>query len=420
MRIICAYNVNLDALHNISGKEASGLMNGLCDVQVRLPEKISSNDDFLVALLFCMKTGSGVELLIDSPEVANSIKGLFSWEDRLGGNAGNMANALAALGAEPVLNVPALTQRLASLLSPEIRIPKDGGLAKPSDAVRDEKGPVHFVLQFGKGEVVRVAGQRVVSPRENRLIATYDELNGGIYTDPQFDSYCRDHLDAIDGGLVGGFHLVPLKNYRELLDRRIDQIESWRRGKQGLFIHAEMGNFQRPEIMMYLMKRLHVDSIGMNEDELSTLRGFEPGWKGVLDAARGLRSMLGIARVCIHTRDYILSILGGLIDPEREIEALSFGADVAATLVTTGMIMRPLSGMVNPAGAAAMNEFCHSGARRSGRGAILASGDEAICMVPSQLVSRPRITVGLGDVMTASTFYIEALSMQSKKMGYST
>jgi ADP-dependent phosphofructokinase/glucokinase len=413
MRIICAYNVNLDAVHNVSGDEACGLVDRLdASPALRLPEKISSMDDFLLALLFCMKTGSGAELLIDSLEVANSIKGLFSWKDRLGGNAGNMANALAALGAQPVLNVPALTQRLASLLSPEIRIPKSGGLAAPADAVRDEKGPVHFVLQFGKGEIVNVPGERIVSPRENRLIATYDELNGRICTDPDFDAYCRDHLDTMDGALVGGFHLVPLSNYRGLLDRRLDQIASWKRGSQGLFMHAEMGNFQRPEIMMYLLGHLHVDSIGMNEDELSTLRGFETGWKGVLEAARDLHSGLGFARICIHTRDYILSILHGLIEPKREIEALSFGADVAARLVITGRITKPLPGEVNPAGDAAMIEFCRSGALRSGRGAYLASGDEAICMVPSQLVRHPRITVGLGDVMTASTFYKQALSRQ--------
>jgi ADP-dependent phosphofructokinase/glucokinase len=415
MRIICAYNVNLDAVHNVSGDEASGLADRLdCSPVSSLPEKISGMDDFLRALLFCMKTGSGAELLIDSLEVANSIKGLFSWEDRLGGNAGNMANALAALGAQPVLNVPALTQRLASLLSPEIRIPKGGGLAAPSDAVRDHEGPVHFVLQFGKGATVNAPGERIVSPRENRLIATFDELNGRIFTDPDFDSYCRDHLDTMDGALVGGFHLVPLSNYRELLDRRLDQIESWRRGKEGLFMHAEMGNFQRPEIMMYLMNRLHVDSIGMNEDELSRLRGFEPGWKGILDAARGLRSDLGFARICIHTRDYIISILSGLIDPDGEIEALSFGADVAATLVATGRIMKPVPGEVDPAGDAVMKEFCRSGARRLGKGAYIASSDEAICMVPSQLVRYPKITVGLGDVMTASTFYREAISRQGQ------
>ncbi len=413
MRIICAYNVNLDAVHSINGDELSGLINRLnVTPKLKLPEIISNMDDFLSGLLFCMKTGSGVELLIDNQEVASTIKSSFSWEDRLGGNAGNMANALAALGAEPVLNVPALTQKLAPLLDPNIKVPVNGMLASPADAIRDEEGPVHFVLQFGKGEAVTFPGERIISPRENRLIATYDDLNGRIYTDPDFDAYCEEHLDEVEGCLVGGFHLVPLSNYRELLDRRISQIGSWKRKRPDLFIHAEMGNFQRPEVTMYLLERLSADSIGMNEDELATLCRFEPGWTGILGAARELRSSLGFARICVHTRDYVLSIICDLIEPENEIEALSYGSDVAATVVATGIISQPKSRDINPAGASALGEFCCSGAKRSGRGAYLRSNDETVCLVPSQAVKHPRITVGLGDVMTASVFYREALSRQ--------
>lgn len=415
MRIICAYNVNLDAVHNISGGKISELIGREGDAPVpRLPERISHMDDFLSGLLFCMKTGSGTELLIDNPETADLIKSLFSWEDRLGGNAGNMANALAALGAEPVLNVPSLTRKLASLLHPNIRIPANGKLVTPSDAVRNEDGPVHFVLQFGKGEIVDVPGERIITPRENRLIATYDNLNGMIYTDPDFDAYCARHLGDADGALVGGFHLVPLSDYKELLDRRINQIELWKRRMPDLFIHAEMGNFQRPVVMAYLLERLSADSIGMNEDELWTLRGFGPGWKGVLEAARDLRSTLGFARICIHTKDYIMSVIRDLINPEDELDALAFGADVAATLVATGNISRPLPGPgeVNPTGASILEEFIRSGAKPSGRGAYMLSGDDAVCLVPSQDVRHPKITVGLGDVMTASVFYREILSRQ--------
>ncbi len=415
MRIICAYNVNLDAVHNITGDETVKLVDRLGSSPLpQLPEKISSMDDFISGLLFCMKTGSGTELLIDNPEIAGLIKVSFSWEDRLGGNAGNMASALAALGAEPVLNVPALTRNLASLLNPRIRIPENGRLVAPIDAVRDEDGPVHFVLQFEKDEVVEVPGETVLTPRENRLIATYDNLNGRIHADPDFDVYCEKHLDDVDGALVGGFHLVPLSDYRELLDRRISQIASWKEKRPDLFIHAEMGNFQRPVVMAYLLERLSADSIGMNEDELWSLRGFGPGWKGVLGAARSLRSTLGFARVCIHTKDYILSVIKDMIDPEDELDALIFGADMAAALVATGNISQPLPGPgeVNPVGASILEEFCSAGAKRSGRGAYLLSGGEAVCLIPSQFVRHPKITVGLGDVMTASVFYREVLSRQ--------
>jgi len=413
--IICAYNVNLDAVHSINGNELTELISHL-DIKPRpeLPETISSMDDFFSGLLFCMKTGSGTELLVDSPEVASTIKSLFSWTDRLGGNAGNMANAMAAQGAEPVLNVPALTKKLAYLLDQNIKVPKKGELATPAEAIRDDEGPVHFVLQFEKDAVANISGEKIDSPRENRFIATYDKLNGKIYSDPDFDAYCSDNLDKVDGALVGGFHLVPLSDYRELLGRRIDQIGSWKASRPGLFIHAEMGNFQRPEVMVYLLERLKADSVGMNEDELATLCGFEPGWRGILGAVQGLRSRLGFARICVHTRDYILSAIHDIVSPDEEVEALAYGADVAATVAATGKITKPLSGEINPIGTSIVNEFCRSGAKRSGRGAYLKSTDENICIVPSQSVAYPKITVGLGDVMTASVFYREVLSRRNR------
>ncbi|MDM7913300.1 MAG: ADP-dependent glucokinase/phosphofructokinase, partial [Methanotrichaceae archaeon] len=74
MRVICGYNVNIDAVHNISGDEISRL---IADFDLRpkigLREKIESLEDLISGLLFCMKSGSGAELLIDDPEVAGLI-----------------------------------------------------------------------------------------------------------------------------------------------------------------------------------------------------------------------------------------------------------------------------------------------------------------------------------------------------------
>ena len=62
-------------------------------------------------------------------ETAKFTSRSFSWERRLGGNAGNMANVLASEGgcAEVVLNAPSLTPRQASFLDPRIRGPDSIG-----------------------------------------------------------------------------------------------------------------------------------------------------------------------------------------------------------------------------------------------------------------------------------------------------
>jgi ADP-dependent phosphofructokinase/glucokinase len=414
MRVICGYNVNIDAVHNISGDEISRLISDFdLRPKIGLPDKIESLLDLISGLLFCMKSGSGAELPIDDPEVAGLIGKTFAWQNRLGGNAGNMANVLAQLGAEPVLNVPALTRRQASFLHPGVRVAKEGRLKPAASAAKEGEDLTHFVFQFSAGEKVMTAEETVVSPQENRFIASFDSLNRRLYTDPGFDSYCRKHLDEIEGALVSGFHLVSFPCLEESVEERIEQIRSWKEKRPDLFLHAEMGSIQRPEMMRCLLESLAVDSIGMNEDELAVLGGLKPGSRDILEAVRRLRAHLGISRVCVHTREYVASAVRGLIGPEDEISAIEQGVGKAATLAATGSIFGerpPLN--VNPAGASAVNDFCMQGAQRSGSGAYVCQGDEFLCLVPALNVENPKMTVGLGDSMTATTFFYELASRQ--------
>lgn len=424
MKVICGYNVNIDAVHNISGDEISRLIAGLgLKPRPELPREISGMEDLFSGLLFCMKKGSGAELLVTDPKTADAIDSSFGWDYRLGGNAGNMANVLASLGAEPVLNIPAPTNRQVSFLHPRVMLAEDGSLEQANIAGRDGKDMTHFVFQFPAGEKAATADETIVSPRENRFIASFDLLNINLRTDPSFDGYCDEHLAEMDGALVAGFHLVPYNSHEEIMRERLGQIRSWKENKPELFVHAEMGSFQRPEIMGYLLEHLASDSIGMNEDELSMVIGFEPGWRGIIDAARRIRSHSDVSRVCVHTKEYVVSAISEarcLIGPEEEISALDHGTEVAATLAASGSVTGA-SGMAgegsvvglhpalntNAAGASAVDDFCAKGAKRFGRGAYLRQGDDFCCLVPSFNVSHPLVVVGLGDSMTAATFFYE-------------
>ena len=409
MKIICAYPINLDAIHDVEGKEIEVLSEG---AKPELRDEIASTDDLISVLLYCMREGCGAELLVDGEELARDIQSSFCWRYRLGGNAGIMANVLAKLGAHPVLNAPALSKRMAEMLHPGVGVPVSGSLMDPLSAAGDSE-MIHFVFQFIEGEEIATPSGKIVAQRDNRLIATFDPLNSRLQTNPDFDSYCQKEINDFDGALVSGFHLVPLSHYKEIFDLKIEQFKSWKEANPSIYIHAEMGSFQRPEIMKYLMKRLPVDSLGLNEDELARAVDIESGWRGMLDGVLQLKRSLGFSRVSVHARDFILSAAEPMISAESEMMALRRGADAAAAMASTGDIFGAIPEEINPSGLKAKEDLCAIGADPLGRGAVMHSGDTTICFVPSLLVRHPRFTVGLGDTATAAIFYEEVMARKN-------
>jgi ADP-dependent phosphofructokinase/glucokinase len=432
MNIICAYPVNVDAVCNIRGEEISALVPP--NMKIEMKESIGSREDLLSSLLFCMQQGSGAEVLIQNPQVARQIQDSFSWQFRLGGNAGIMANVLAALGAKPVLNAPALGARLEGMLHGGVCVPASRN-AKPGpeegepkvNLERDQDSEtemVHFVFQFKKGDEIATEQSIIVAPRDNRFIATYDPVNTRLISSQHFDFYCWKNILDFDGILLSGFHLAPLDGYREIFPRKIAQIKSWRDKNPQIFIHAEMGSFQSPQIMqslILLLPEIPVDSLGLNEDELVAAEGLSPEslparWQETMQAAERLRERLGLFRVAVHTRDFILSVmLRGKITAQEELFALQSGVEAAASLAATGLVTGEPPQEISPLGLEAKEEFCRKGATASGRGAFLHPGGKIISLMPSLVVHKPEITVGLGDTATAVIFFKEIRSLGIKK-----
>ena len=448
MKIICAYPVNLDALYDLGEERISRFIQSAdpSGIKSEMKGSIRSREDLISSLLYCIQQGSGAEILVESLQLAEEIEASFPWSFRLGGNAGIMANLLAELGARPILNAPALEPRLAALLHPGVGIPVSGRLMQPSLAAErpDLSSEVlHFVFQFKESDRIPSPQGPISAAKDNRFIATYDPVNTRMVSNQDFDAYCRDFIQEIDGAILSGFHLVPLDRYREIFPPRIEQIRSWKEANPNIYIHVEMGSFQSPGIARHFLRLLEkADSLGLNEDELetataeysaigsspvsstvlstvlSTARPKMSQWQERVQKAAGLREHLGIFRVSVHTRDYILSIMEeGKITAKEELLSLQKGADAAAALAATGSAkgMPPVE--VNPRGLEAQREFCQKGAiaANGGRGATIQRNGLVVSLMPSLLAREPRITVGLGDTATAATFYQELKAIKKSR-----
>jgi len=442
MNIICAYPVNLDAVYDLDKESISRFIQSAdpSGIKSELKGSIRSREDLISSLLYCIQQGSGAEVLIEGQELAEEIEASFLWSFRLGGNAGIMANLLAGLGARPILNAPALEPRLAALLSPGVGIPVSGRLMEPIPAAeRLDTGSkvLHFVFQFKERDRIPSPQGTISAAKDNRFIATYDPVNTQMVSSRDFDAYCQDHIQDIDGAILSGFHLAPPDRYREVFPPRIEQIRGWKEANPNFFIHVEMGSFQSQEIVSYflqLLGQIPLDSLGLNEDELETAGGFSYSdlltssapagtsgsrWQERVQKAAGLKKNLGIFRVAVHTRDYILSIMDeGRLTAREELLALQKGADAAAALAATGSAKGMPPEEVNSRGQKAQEEFCHQGtlAEAEGRGAVLKKDGLIISLMPSLLARKPRITVGLGDTATATIFLQELQAIKRDRI----
>lgn len=404
LRVLCAFNVNIDCVHTITGDEIGRLSHRIgLDESPEIPSKIESLGDLVISILYHMRRGTGGELIIENEKVADEVASLFPWAIRMGGNAGNIANVLAALGAEPVVNVPSLTPRQASLFHPAVRVPvMDGGVSLTDPVHASEEGQElrHFVMQYKSGEGVDTPWGWVTAPRENRIIATFDPLNRMMHINPAFRAFLGRPDPAVRGMVLSGFHLVPYGMHREIFEERLGSMRGWLDTR---YSHAEMGSFERVEIMRSLLEILEVDSIGMNEDELSMLADSGENWEDIAGAAEQIHDEFDIPRVCVHTREFTVSISP---DPRKEIAALEMGAEIAGRLAATGSIERSVRLDVSDEGRRAVEDLVRAGGRRAGLGAFKEQDGWSVCVHPSFVAPDPVTTVGLGDALTAATLYV--------------
>lgn len=355
MNILCGYNVNIDSVYRVSGIEISELLENFERTEIlekieNPPGKILSESDFVSGLAYCMINGCGAEWLVLERAVFKFLKNRYFEKSlvRMGGNAGIMANALSQLGASrviPNVAVPSkiqhslfsgksiyfpgsITERKekSKLESEEIDLKTDfeeTDYEEKKHPVSSSEDPIHFVFDFSKGDIFSLYGTEIMVPRENRFIAACDNLNLRLYVNPAFEKYALEHASEINGALISGFHLL-LENYSDgssyktILENTLCQLKRWKAENDKLRIHLEFGHFASKEIAssVFLEFAAISDSIGMNEDELATLRHFHgvPGEEIILmeaeavgNAAYRLALLYGLKKVVIHTREFVLT-----------------------------------------------------------------------------------------------------------------
>ncbi|XP_049874957.1 ADP-dependent glucokinase [Pectinophora gossypiella] len=229
---------------------------------------ISNKDQFLESFAYFFKHGAAAERFVSNSELYDDLieQALKLPDSRwaLGGNAPLMARRFHMEGWK-VLLAAKMSKKLKTYIPEEISIV--GGEA--NEEVKDD---VHMILEYKADEKFG----SLTAPRANRYIVHNDENNPLLSSLEKFGEYIPEfnpNLLVISG-------LQMMDNYPFKKDGRDLRAERLELVKQQIvsqpastLTHFEMASYVDLELLLHLTTKVlpFVDSVGMNEQELSNL-----------------------------------------------------------------------------------------------------------------------------------------------------
>jgi ADP-dependent phosphofructokinase/glucokinase len=379
---IFAYNTNIDAVKHLKGKDVG---------KIKLP--------FNSSIKKSMQNGEQKEIGISKKELEFLVSKLGYDSLRMGGQAGNMANAASYLGVNCFVNVSKKTkEQLALFEKPRnVFIAHNSDFKNPDKVAEAGKAPTHYVIEFKKGE--KIDGRKI--PNSNRFIASFNP-NSEIEVEDEFRQSIPKRVMMIDKALISGFHnLNERSDYKKKIKKVEAQLWDWKMINPHLKIHLEFGEFQSKSVLKFVLKELLpvCNSAGFNEIELDEIMDVSRmKFKNIVDACERICAITG--RVAFHCENYSFTLSVGR---ESKLYQLLFASLLAAHKVAKD----------KHATFKELLEFAHSRIRINESG--LKEIEKLSKMktkfsahfAPALLVEEPKTTVGAGDCFTAGYFLVD-------------
>ncbi len=428
-----AFNANVDAVLKISGKKLQELIEktGLnWDSLNNIEEsKLLQPADVIKGVFKCFSRGIAEEWLTED-------KAIYDWMvdnigyDRLqmGGQGGIVANALAAAGVSKVYahtnSLPKLQAeqflKLDNLVSFD-----ENGVEKPACLInRGQDIPlIHWILEFDKGDELTVGGHKIVCPKSNRFIATYDPLNLNLVKDDAFVRFSETH--PIDFIVLSGFHaLTANKGGCALIEDVLPLIKSWKKVNPQGIVHLEAASTQDIAVRKAIVSQIAplVDSIGLNEretidvlqviDEEKFAAECEENTDSahMLEAVFRIKEKVGCSRIQLHMFGLYMTLQdkGFRIKPQENLRGMCLAAVAAAGKASLGRVEKPEDFVVRkdtPVNDEALNILkkaaVYAGDEKLEEDGIADFRGYDLIAVPTILVPKPVTLVGMGDTISS-------------------
>ncbi len=456
-RAFAAFNTCIDAvvhvtdrlMEEITAKDTSIDWQQVARGSASEINTVKSKEDLLIVLKDCLSGGKSFHIVLENLSLLDWLDEHFTGaRESMGGQAGIIANQLAALGAQSMVYTPLLSPKQGRLFAEGITTPvvtEDGLKILPiPEAVRnDDETKINWIFEYAKGESIRFGTEVVTTPRANRVILATRPAGAVMCFDDKLVEHLPQLGKEIDVAFMAGYHYAEPVNacgrtFDQFMADSVQHLHALKEGNPKLAIHFEYVPMKAAELEPRMLETIcrEIKSFGINENEIKrVLRefGFEAEMEEIetherayslYQGALRLFRRLELDRIHVHNLGYYVMVLRKPypVTPEEVRQACLYASSVNAMKAKYGgyvtreqleeaaeMRLSDI-GFEQLAGMAKELESSHPQAANLLTDGYLEFEDHYLLVVPAHVVPNPVSTVGMGDTISSSSYAAEVAS----------
>lgn len=431
--LAAAFNVNVDSIIKISGKDLSEKIKeyglSLAELQKADNKKISTPKDIYRGIFRCFSLGIAEEWIAEDKAVYDWMKQhLGTKKLQMGAQAGIIANTLSLSGIKKVVTHTASLPELQAeqfFKRENLQSFDENGNLKPAYRINrpQDEASIHWIIEFDKDDKAEVDGKEIICPKSNRFIATYDPMLFNLVIDDNFIKYTNEN--PVNCIILSGYQaLNSANNGVALVEKTIPIIKKWKQKPEHPLIHLEIASTQDKEVRKAVVEKIIplCDSCGLNEREtidLLEVLGYEDLAEkcnrettpsNLWQALKILKKETACPRIQLHMfglymtaadKDFCLS-------PQDNLKGMILAATAAASKASVGKLSEPSDILasvgqdINQIGINALSELAQAVDNQQ----LLTDGfceteDFNLIAIPTIIVDKPKTLVGMGDTISA-------------------
>ncbi|MDF2985351.1 MAG: hypothetical protein K0R50_861 [Eubacterium sp.] len=348
------------------------------DFELSTNIEIASERDLVISILGFLKSESGGERFVSSPEIIECFTQNFENKVTLGGTAVRAAIAMQKMGYTSALHLVTINDDVRRLL------PKDSPYVCSN--IKDSSYP-HLIVQFSKDTRVRAGDIDICTNRANRIIYNNDYDNMLMKLNEELSDLVA-HAKVF---LISGFNAMQNK---DLLAQRLKALlKIMNNLPQDALVYYEDACFYDSSfskmVQVALAGRINIYSL--NEDELQHYLGRKLNLlnpRDMVEALADIGGLIHVPLIVVHSKYWALAYGENATSVAK---ALKGGVNMATTRFRFGDDFTEENYMET------------DGLSQEEEGSVFANelkillGDK-VCCIPSVRVEEKKVTtIGLGD-----------------------